>query len=65
MIGTMIAVIIILAAFALLWWGINQLTLPPPFKVVILVVLGLIGLAFLYNMFAGGSLGFGHSVIIR
>ena len=65
MIGTMIAVIIILAAFSLLWWGVNALALPQPIKVVILVVLGLIGLAFLYNMFAGGGMGVGHSFSFR
>jgi hypothetical protein len=54
MIHTMILVLIILAAFSLLWWGINQLALPQPIKVVVLVILGLIGLLFIYNMFAGG-----------
>jgi hypothetical protein len=54
----MILVLIILAAFSLLWWGINQLSLPQPIKVVVLVILGLIGLLFIYNMFAVGGVNF-------
>jgi hypothetical protein len=55
MIHTMILILIILAAFSLLWWGINALSLPQPIKVVVLVILGLIALLFIYNMFANGG----------
>jgi hypothetical protein len=57
MIHTLIVVFIILAAFALLYWGMTQLTLPPTIKTVLIVILGLIALLFIYNMFAGGSPG--------
>jgi hypothetical protein len=57
MIHTLIVVFIILAAFALLYWGMTQLTLPPTIKTVLIVILGLIALLFIYNMFAGGGPG--------
>lgn len=57
---TLIALFIIVAAFALLYWGMTQLTLPPPVKVVIIVFMGLIALAFIYSMFASGGLSFGR-----
>jgi hypothetical protein len=53
---TLLLVFIILAAFALLWWGVNQLTLPQPFKVVILVVLGMLMLAYIYGLVSGHPL---------
>lgn len=53
MIGTFVTLIILLAAFSLLWWGINSLSLPPPVKTVVLVIFGLIMLAYLYNAFGG------------
>jgi hypothetical protein len=55
MITTLITMFILLAVFALVWWGVNALGLPPPIKVVVLVILGLIALAFIYNMFVGGN----------
>jgi hypothetical protein len=53
---TLILVLVILAAFALVWWGIGRLTLPEPIKTVILVILGLVALAFIYNSVASGTL---------
>jgi hypothetical protein len=61
MIHTLIVIFIILAAFALLYWGMTQLTLPPTIKTVLIVILGLIALLFIYNMFAGGT-GSGFSL---
>jgi hypothetical protein len=57
MFTTLILVLILLAAFALVWWGISSLTIPQPVKIVILVILGLIALAIIYNAVAGGGLG--------
>lgn len=59
MFTTLILALIILAAFSLVWWGVSQLGLPQPVKVVILVILGLIALAFIYN-----SIG-GHALVLR
>ena len=55
MFTTLILAIILLAGFALVWWGISQLTLPQPVKIVILVILGLLALAFIYNAVSGGG----------
>lgn len=57
MIHTLIVVFIIIAAFALLYWGMTQLTLPPTIKTVLIVIMGLIALLFIYNMFAGSGSG--------
>jgi hypothetical protein len=55
MFNTLILLLIILAAFSLVWWGINALPMPQQLKVIILVILGLIALAFIWNQFAGGG----------
>ena len=57
MISTLITLFILLAIFALIWWGVNRLALPEPFKTVILVIVGLVGLVWLYHVFAGGNVG--------
>lgn len=59
MFTTLILLIIVIAAFSLIWWGVNSLTLPQPVKVVLLVCLGLLALAFIYNAVAGGGVHFG------
>ena len=59
MLVTLIVVLLVLAGFALVWWGINALTLPQPVKVVVLVILGLVMLAIVYQYVVGG----GHLVL--
>jgi hypothetical protein len=54
----LIVLFILVAAFALVYWGMTSLPLPPVVRVVIIVVMGLIALAFIYNMFSGGGHGF-------
>lgn len=58
-IHALILVFIVIAAFALIYWGMTQLTLPPNVKTVLIVLMGLIALAFIYQAMTGGSLGFG------
>ena len=53
---TLILLFIIVAAFALIYWGMTSLSLPPTVRTVIIVIMGLIALVFIYNMFAGGGL---------
>ena len=53
---TLILLFIIVAAFALIYWGMTALPLPPTVRTVIIVIMGLIALVFIYNMFAGGGL---------
>jgi hypothetical protein len=52
---TLILLFIVVAAFALVYWGMTALPLPPTVRTVIIVIMGLIALVFLYNMFAGGG----------
>ena len=56
MILTLLQVLIFLAAISLLYWGFSKLTLPEPFKTILLVIIGLILLAFMWNWVAVGHL---------
>lgn len=50
-----IVVFLVLAGASLLWWGINRLTLPEPFKTVILVIFGLVCLYVVYHFVVGAG----------
>lgn len=60
MISSLIGLFIILCVFAVLYWGMQQLPLPPVVKTVIIVVMALVMLLFIYNMFVGGGNGGFH-----
>jgi heme A synthase len=51
----LVLLFIIVAAFALVYWGMTSLPLPPVVRTVIIVVMGLIALVIIYNSFAGGG----------
>lgn len=53
---TLILVLIILAAFGLVFWGASRMGIPEPIRTIMLVIVGLIALAFLYSLVAGGGL---------
>jgi hypothetical protein len=53
-----ILLFIIVAAFALVYWGMTALPLPPVVRTVIIVVMGLIALVFIYNLLVGGGINF-------
>lgn len=61
MVTTLLTLFIILAVAALLWWGMNQLPLPPVVKTVLTVIFGVVILILIYNMFVGG----GHGIRIN
>lgn len=52
---SLVLLFIIVAAFALVYWGMTKLTLPPNVQTVIIVVMGMIALLFIYQLFAGGG----------
>ena len=56
MIVTILLLLILLAAFSLVWWGVNRMAVPEPIKTIVLVILGLLALLFIYNMVSGGGL---------
>lgn len=53
--GTLVWLVCIVAAFALVYWYLTTVSLPPAVKNLIIVVMGLIAIAFIYNLFAGGG----------
>lgn len=61
MITTLILILILLAAFSLVWWGVGRLTLPEPIKTIVLVLMGLVALLFIYQVAVGGW----HAPILR
>lgn len=52
---TLIYILFVIAGFSLVYWALMQFTLPQPLKVILIVVMGLIGLAILWNLLAGGT----------
>jgi hypothetical protein len=50
---TLIGLVFIMAAIALVWWGAELLPLPPPVRVFLIVVLGLIALVLIYRALMG------------
>lgn len=56
MLATLIVIFLLLAAASLIWWGIGQLTLPQPVRVVVLVVFGLLCLGVIYNYVVGAHI---------
>jgi hypothetical protein len=52
---TLIVVLLILAAFSLVWWGVNAMALPAQVKVPVLVILGLVALWIIYQFVVGGG----------
>lgn len=61
MITTLILILILLAAFSLVWWGVGRMAVPEPIKTIVLVILGLLALLFIYNMVLGGW----HAPVLR
>jgi cytochrome c biogenesis factor len=60
-IGTLVWLVCIVAAFALIYWYLTTVALPPAVKNLIIVIMGLIAIAFIYNLFAGsGGFHFGR-----
>jgi hypothetical protein len=55
---TLVLLFIIVAAFALVYWGMTSLPLPPTVRTVIIVLMGLVALLFIYNAFIGGGMNF-------
>ena len=52
---TIILLFFLLAVFALVYWGMTQLPLPPVVKTVVIVLMGLIALYYVWGMIGGGT----------
>ena len=53
MIGLLVWLLFVAAVFALVYWGLGQLPMPPIFRTVLLVIMGLIGLIILGRVLMG------------
>ena len=54
----LIYLLVLLAVFAIVWWAIGQMSLPPPVRVVAVVVLAVVALIVLLRLVPGApSLG--------
>lgn len=54
MLTTLILILILLAAFSLVWWGVGRMAVPEPIKTIVLVIMGLVALVVIYQMVVGG-----------
>jgi hypothetical protein len=54
MFTTLVLILILLAAFSLVWWGVSRMAVPEPIKTIVLVIMGLVALVFIYQMVLGG-----------
>lgn len=59
MVGLLIDLIIVCAIIGIAWYAINQIPMPPPMRVVIIVVACVIAILFLASLLQGGVGAFG------
>jgi hypothetical protein len=50
MISLLITILVIALIFALIWWVLSMIPLPPPFDMVVRVVLGIIAILILVHL---------------
>ena len=53
--STIILLFFVLAVFALVYWGMTQLPLPPVVRTVIIVLMGLIALYYVWGLIGHGT----------
>jgi hypothetical protein len=56
----LITLLVYLCILAIVWWVINMLPLPPPFKLVASVIFAIIAILMLLNLVDGGGFGLGY-----
>lgn len=52
--GLLITIIILALVFYLVYWIVGQIPLPPPFKTVVTVIIGLLAVIILLGLLFGG-----------
>lgn len=52
----LITLIVICAIIGIGWWAINQLSLPPPIRMVAVVVIAIVAILLLLRLMPGGHL---------
>ena len=68
--GLLIDVIIIFAIIGIAYWVLTQIPLPPPLRIVVIAVVGVIAIVFLLSLVGGGfgslgGFGCGHGALLR
>jgi hypothetical protein len=67
MLSLLVSILILLVIFAIVWWIASMIPIPPQFRWVVNVLLGLIFLIMIISLLMGG-LSFpwmGHSSVLR
>lgn len=55
--GLLIELLVLLCIFAIVWWAIGQLALPPPIRMVIVVATALVAILLLVQLLPLGASG--------
>ena len=64
MISILLWLIVLLVVFAIVWWIVGQIPIPPQFRWVVNVILGVIFLIVMLSLLTGyGGLGLGHPLL--
>lgn len=63
MLGLLITTIVVGCIFALIYWALTQIPLPPPFMMVARVILALVAIIFLIELLTG-AVGLGSGLRI-
>lgn len=56
---TIVTLLVALAIFAIAWWAISQLDLPPPLRMVAVVIIAIIAILLLLPLAGGPGIHFG------
>jgi len=57
MLALLIYVIVIAAIFGIVWWAINSIPIPQPFRTIIIAVMAIIAIIILAGLLPGVHLG--------
>lgn len=52
----LISLIVVLAIIGIAWWAITQIPMPPPIRIVAVVVIALVAIVFLMQFIGGAHL---------
>ena len=65
MLSLLVWFIVLIVVFAIVWWIVQQIPIPPQFRWVVNVILGLIFLIIVVSLLMGGfgGVGLGHPIL--
>lgn len=56
---TIVTLLVALAIFGIAWWAINQFDLPPPLRMVAVVIIAIVAILLLLPLAGGPGIHFG------